>query len=194
MLRLHGMVRSRAMRTLWLLEELEVEFEWREVGPRSPEAYALNPKGTIPILETDEGVILDSLAQMHFLADREGRFTHPAGSLARGTQDAMSFTVLEMLDAPLWAMALHGFGLPEDKRVPEVKDASRWLVGHNSTRVADLMDGPYAVGEVPTVADIVLAHCTGWARGLKIEVDERLRDHARMMRDRPAFQRAAARG
>lgn len=187
------MVRSRAMRVLWLLEELELPYEWRAVGPRSPEAFALNPKGTIPILETDEGVILDSVAQMHFLADREGRFTHPPGTLARGTQDAMTFTVLEMLDAPLWAMALHGFGLPEERRVPEVKDAARWLVGQNATRVADLMDGPYVVGDAPTVADILLAHCTGWARGLKIEVDDRLRDHARMMRERPAFGRAAAR-
>lgn len=194
MIRLHGMVRSRAMRVLWLLEELGLDYEWREVAPRSAEAFALNPKGTIPILETQEGTILDSLAQMHFLADREGRFTHPPGSLRRGTQDAMSFTVLEMLDAPLWAMALHGFGLPEDRRVPEVKDSARWLVERNSARVADLMDGPYAVGEAPTVADILLAHCTGWARGLKIEVDGRLREHARMMRDRPAFRRAAARG
>ena len=192
MLRLHGRVRSRAMRTLWLLEELGLAYDYVSVMPRSPEAAALSPLAKIPILETEDGVILDSMAQMHFLADREGRFTHPAGTVARARQDAFSFAVLEMLDAPLWALAQHSFGLPEDRRVPEAKDTLKWQVTQQSGQIADMMAGEFAVGDDATVADILLAHCAGWARGIKLDLAPPVLDHMRRMRDRPAFARAAA--
>ncbi|MEM9797246.1 MAG: glutathione S-transferase family protein [Pseudomonadota bacterium] len=192
MYRLHGRVRSRAMRVLWLLEELALDYEYVSVMPRTPEAGALNPLAKIPILETDEGVVLDSVAQMHFLADRHGAFTHPAGSVARARQDAFSFAVLEMLDAPLWAIAQHSFGLPEDRRVAAAKDTFKWQVTEHSAKIEGLMGGDYAVGDAPTVADILLAHCAGWARGLKLDLAPGVLDHMRRMRERPAFARATA--
>jgi glutathione S-transferase len=192
MYRLLGRVRSRAQRTLWLLEELGVGYEYVSTNPRSPEAFALNPLGKVPILETPEGVILDSLAQMHYLADKHGGFTHPAGSFERARQDAFSFAVLEMMDANLWAMALHGFGLPEEMRLESYGDTGRQMVTHFSTSIAGLMEGEYAVGDSPTVADILLAHSSAWARGLKIELDPKIHDHMRRMRARPAMERVMA--
>lgn len=192
MYRLLGRVRSRAQRTLWLLEELDVAYEFVSTNPRSPEAFELNALGKVPILEAPEGVIIDSLAQMHFLADKHGGFTHPAGSIERARQDAFSFAVLEMMDANLWAMALHGFGLPEDMRATGYGDTARQMVHHFSDKIGGLMEGTYAVGDTPTVADILLAHCSAWARGVKIELAPKLLDHMHMMRDRPAFERTMA--
>jgi len=180
------------MRPLWLLEELEVPYDYVSVAPRSPEALALNPLGKVPILETDDGIVLDSLAQMHFLADTHGGFTHEAGTIGRARQDAFSFAVLEMMDANLWTLALHSFGLPEEMRVAAVKPAAREMVTMFSGRIADLMEGEYATGDAPTVPDILLAHCAAWARGLKIDLDERVLEHMRRMRARPAFERASA--
>jgi glutathione S-transferase len=52
-------------------------------------------------------------------------------------------------------------------------------------------DGPYLMGETMTIADILLAHCGGWAINVKFPITEpRLREHIAMMRDRPAFHRA----
>ncbi|KIT16723.1 glutathione S-transferase family protein [Jannaschia aquimarina] len=194
MLRLHGRVRSRTMRPLWLLEELSADYEYVSVMPRSPEAGAMSPLAKIPILEVDGEVILDSVAQMTFLADRHGAFTHPAGTVARARQDAFSNAVLEMLDAPLWAYAQHSFGLPEEYRVEGVKPTLTWQMETYSAKIADLMDGDFAVGEAPTIADILLAHCAGWARGLKMDLAPPVLEHMRRMRARPAFERALARG
>ena len=41
---------SRVSRVLWMLEELGEPYEFVEIGRRSPEAYALNPSGKVPIL------------------------------------------------------------------------------------------------------------------------------------------------
>ena len=74
MYRLHGQVATRALRTLWTLEEVGAPYAFVPADPRSEAAFALNPLGKIPVLETPEGVILDSVAQMQHLADR-----HAAG-------------------------------------------------------------------------------------------------------------------
>ena len=192
MYRLHGRVRSRALRPLWLLEELGAPYEFVSVMPRSPEAGALSPLAKIPILEVGGETILDSVAQMTFLADRHEAFAHAPGTLDRARQDAFANAVLEMLDAPLWAYAQHSFGLPQEHRVDAVKPTVKWQVATYSAQIADLMEGEFAIGGTPTTADILLAHCAGWARGLKMDLDERVLEHMRRMRDRPAFARAMA--
>ena len=192
---LHGTVKSRAMRPLWLLEELGVEYELVPTAPRSPEARALTPLGKIPVLETPEGVIFDSVAMMTWLADRHGAFTHPAGSLRRARQDALTNTILETFDALLWAYAKHSFVLPEERRVPEVKESLRWQWGENAAAMEGLLgDGPFLTGEAPVVPDILLAHCCGWGANLGLDLPGGLRAHMTAMRARPAFRRAQARG
>lgn len=192
---LYGTPKSRAMRPLWLLEELELPYTLVPADPRSAEALAVSPQGKVPILETPEGILLDSVAQMNFLADRHGGFTHPAGTLARGRQDALTNTILETFDAVLWAYGKHSFILPEDQRVEAVKPSLRWQFTRYSQVMGELLgDGPYLMGAAPTVPDILLAHCCGWALSRKFDVDETVRKHMNTMRARPAFRRAMAHG
>jgi glutathione S-transferase len=192
MYRLHGTVKSRAMRPLWLLEELGAPYELIEAEPRSDAARAVSPTGKIPALEHEGAVLGDSVAIMHFLADRHGAFAHAPGSHARARQDAVTMAALELLDAPLWAYAQHSFVLPEARRVAEVKATLRWQVGLAMASLGEMLDGEYAAGGEPTVADILLAHCCGWAAGLKMGPEGPLREHMTRMRARPAFRRALA--
>jgi glutathione S-transferase len=198
MYRLYGTVKSRAMRPLWLLEELGAPYELVEAPPRSEAARAVNPTGKIPALglpEAEGGAVLtDSVAIMHFLADRHGGFAHPPGTPARARQDAVTMATLELLDAPLWAYAQHSFALPEARRVGAVKDTLRWQIGLGMATLGEMLEGEFAVGETPTLADILLAHCCGWAAGLKMSPEGPLRAHMTRMRARPAFRRALAAG
>ncbi|WP_371155617.1 glutathione S-transferase family protein [Jannaschia sp. 2305UL9-9] len=193
MYKLYGQVKSRAMRPLWLLEELEASFEWITTAPRSPEAFAVSALGKVPVLVTPEGPVFDSVAQMTLLADRAGRFTHPAGSYARGVQDGLTNSINEMLDAVLWDYAKHSFILPEAQRVAAVKDSLRWQWDRNAAAIADLLgDGPYLTGADPVIPDFLLSHCCGWAAGLRFDLPDGLRAHMTLMRSRPAFRRAVA--
>ena len=194
MYKLYGTVKSRAMRPLWLLEELGVAFDFVPTTPRSPEALALSPLGKIPVLETPEGTVFDSVAIMTWLADRHRAFTHEAGSFRRAQQDALTNTINETLDAVLWAYAKHSFVLPEERRVPEVKESLRWQFGRNAGALSGLLtDKPFLTGDEPVVPDILLAHCCGWAAGQSLDLSGALRAHMTAMRARPAFRRAVAR-
>ncbi len=193
MYELYGTVKSRALRPLWLLEELGVDYVLVPTAPRSPEALALSPSGKIPMLRTPEGMIADSVAMMTFLADRHGAFTHPAGSYARAGQDAATHAILETFDAILWAMAKHAFVLPEADRVPEVKPSlARQFARHAEAMAETLGEADHLAGDAPTIPDILLAHCCGWAKSLDLPLPDPLRRHMTAMRARPAFRRAIA--
>jgi glutathione S-transferase len=192
-----GGAHSRAMRVLWMLEELELEYSVVTASPRSEEVRSVNPTGKIPVLVVDGVTIPDSVAIMTYLADSHARLTAASGTVRRALQDAFVNAVIDEFDAVLWAAARHSFVLPEEHRVPEIKTSLRWEFIRNQDAIADRMapDGPFVAGAEMTLADILLSHCVGWARNAKFEVtNERLLAHNAMMRDRPAFRRALKAG
>lgn len=192
-----GGARSRAMRVFWMLEELGLEYSVVAAAPRSEEVRALNPTGKIPVLVEDGVAIPDSVAIMTYLADKHGALTAKAGTIGRAMQDAFVQAVNDEIDAVLWTAARHTFILPEEQRVAGVKDSLRWEFARNQDVIAARMhaDGPFVMGAEVSIADILLAHCVGWAGSAKFEVtNARLLEHNEMMRDRPAFKRALAAG
>ena len=118
-----GKVNTRTFRVLWTLEELGQPYERLDAGPRSDDALAHNPLGKIPALKDGDAVLTDSVAIMTYLADKHGSLTAPAGTVARAHQDAMTLWLIDEFDAVLWAAAKHSFVLPEDQRVPQVKES-----------------------------------------------------------------------
>lgn len=191
-----GSAATRAGRALWMLEELEASYEHMGVKPHAEAVLAHYPRGKVPVLLVDGEPITDSTAILTYLADSHGRFTAPAGTMARARQDMMLHCVLDELDAVLWTAARHSFILPEDKRVPEVKDSLRWELARNQASLARrLGDQPFLMGDEFTVADIVLAHCLLWAKTAKFGISEpALEAYFARMIERPAFGRAMAKG
>ncbi len=184
---------SRALRVLWLLEELGLDYNHLPVAPHSPEALALNPSGKIPALRDGDAVLTDSVAIMTFLADRHGQFTHAPGSHERAAQDALMHRVLDEADAILWTAARHSFVLPEEHRVAAIKTSLKWEYERNINGLEAVFEGPFLQGETMTIADILLAHCLMWAGNAGFAAPPaRLEAYLAMMKARPAFQRTAA--
>ena len=193
MYKLIGSRPTRAFRALWMLEELGVPYEHIAAAPRSDEVRAVSPSGKVPVLVDGDAVIPDSMAILTYLADKHGAFTYPAGTPERATQDAWTFRVLDEVDSLLWTAARHSFILPEDQRVPEIKDSLKAEFGRNLDRIADEVTSECLVGDSPTVPDFLLAHCLGWARSAKFpDAPEVLVNYLRHLKARPAFQRAAS--
>jgi glutathione S-transferase len=190
-----GQSKTRAARVLWMLEELGLAYEHHPVLPRSDEVLAHNPSGKVPVLVVDGQALTDSAAICQFLADRHGRLTFAAGTIERARQDGFTHQVLDDFDAILWTAARHSFILPSEQRVPEIKPSLKWEFTRNQAAlVARMGPGPFVMGEVMTVPDILLAHCLYWARGAKFEITEpRLLEFADRLLSRPAFARAIAR-
>ncbi len=193
MYELYGHAQSRAFRVLWMLEELGVPYRHHPEKPRSETVVKMNPTGKIPYLVVDGQTIADSTAILQFLADRHGAFTAAAGTLERARQDAMTHRVLDEIDAVLWTAARHSFILPEDRRVPEVKDSLKWEYARNLDRLIAGMEGPYLMGAEPSVPDIILAHCGGWAKSAKFPAENAdFSAYLKRMRAREAFRRLTA--
>jgi glutathione S-transferase len=189
-----GSVKSRTLRVLWMLEEIGAAYDHVPAAPRSDEVTRFNPAGKVPVLVADGVPITDSVAIMTFLGDRHGRLTHKPGTIGRARQDSLTQAIVDEFDAVLWMAAKHSFALPEAHRMPAVKDSLRWEFERSQDRFVPRMaeDGPFLMGDEMTIPDILLAHCMGWAVAAKFPVTEPFREHARRLRDRPAFARASA--
>lgn len=189
-----GTARSRALRVLWMLEELGEPYRHIPAQPRSDGVVSVNPAGKVPVLICDGTPISDSTAIIQFLADRHGRFTHPAGSIARARQDSLTQFLLDEFDAALWMAARHSFVLPPELRQAAVKESLRWEFARSQTSlVARMGEGPFLMGAGMTVPDFILTHCGIWAASARFPITEpRLAAYLERMRARPALRRAQA--
>lgn len=188
-----GSPMSRTFRVIWALEEMGLPYELNPASPQSPEVLALNASGKVPVLQEDGETLTDSTAIITYLADKHGKLTAPAGTLARARQDAMTQLCLDELDAVLWTAARHSFALPKEQRVPEIKPSLKWEFSRNLARIEQKIQGPFVMGDAFTIADIVLTHCLNWASGAKFPIESQVAlDYAKAMRARPAHLRVAA--
>ncbi|MCT4559208.1 MAG: glutathione S-transferase family protein [Pelagimonas sp.] len=190
---LYGKTNTRAFRVVWMLAELGLDYEHVQEGPHGASIREISPLGKIPVLKDGDAVIPDSGAILTYLADKHGRFTAPAGTPERGQQDAMTFRILDELDAVVWTAARHSFVLPEEERVKAVKATCAAEFTRNIARICDEMKGDYLMGDELTVPDILLVHCSSWARMAKFpEMPENFKPYFKRIKERPGFQAAAA--
>ena len=164
---------------------------------RSPAYLAINPKGRVPTLVTEHGVLTEVPALLAYVAQRfaEARLA-PA--------DAFGFARMQELNSYL-ASTVHVAHAhrPRASRwadEPEAQAAMQRKVPANMTECFDLIerrylgDGPWALGAQYTVADGYLFTVAGWLRsdGVDIARFPKVHAHFQRMTARPAVIAAAA--
>ncbi|QDZ00147.1 glutathione S-transferase family protein [Nitratireductor mangrovi] len=188
---------SRVSRVLWMLEELGEPYEFSEVKIRSPEAYALNPSGKVPMLIDGDLVITDSAAICCYLAEKhadKGMGPEP-GLAGRAEMDSWMFFIQSELEAPLWNKLRHRFLLPEKLRV-DVGPATAFDFGNEIKALDRRLDGRnYALGDRFSAVDVMLGDIGSWARGGKFAVEsDRVNAYFDRVLARPARARSQANG
>jgi len=201
--KLYGSRNSRSTRVAWVLEELGVPWEWvplnfRRGDNRTPAFRAMNPSGKVPVLVHGDLVLTESAAIARYLCARhpEAGLLPPQGTVQAAKVDQWLFFVTTELEQPLWLKAKHTFALPEKLRVPEVR-ATADAEFARAAQQADVFfgEGPFAVGERFTVADVFLAHTCLWSTVAKLwdQLSPSLQSYAQRQLDRPARLRAMER-
>jgi len=160
MLRIHGSVRSRASRVLWMAGELGLTYEHidllpRSLGVRTPAYLALNPNARVPTIEDDGLVLSESMAINLYLAKKHASPLYPSNPAHEALTWQWSLWETDRLDRQIVNYANHTTALPEAQRVAAIADAawqeivpaldvleialsgSAWLVGPDFS-VADL--------------------------------------------------------
>src|SRR5262245_48523587 len=113
MMKLYGAPPTRALRVIWLLNELGLKYEMIPVnilkGENKQEAFrAINPVGKVPVLVDGTVVLTESAAIQLYLADKNPQAGFiPESVEERGQMYRWIFFLVTEIEQPLWRIARH---------------------------------------------------------------------------------------
>jgi glutathione S-transferase len=122
-LKIYGVARSRAFRTLWMAEELGIPYEHVKVdfadgGTRRPDYLAINPNGHVPAIDDNGFRLWESMAINLYLAKKYG--SGAGGLYPQSLEDEArawqwSFWGMTEVERSALTVLLNRIG-PEDRR------------------------------------------------------------------------------
>ncbi len=176
MIRLYGVPMSRAMRSIWMLEELGLPYEnipthFANGDCQKPEYLKLNPNGHIPTLDDEGTVVWESMAINLHLAMQYGKGLWPAPTSDQAHALQWSFWVMTEVETPLLAAMMNRAFLPPDQRKPELADeGEKKLAKPLGVLDAHLANRKHLLGDAFTVADVNVASVLAWAPFAKVDL------------------------
>jgi len=164
---------------------------------RGPEYLAINPKGRVPAMVTDRGILTETPAMLAYIAQ-----SFPEARLAP-VDDPFAFAQVQAFNSYLCstvhvahAHRMRGQRWADDpaaiaamqRKVPQSVGACFELIER------DMLKGPWVMGEAYTICDPYLFTLAGWLEGDGVDLTKlpRVMDHHRRMSERPAVRRAVA--
>jgi glutathione S-transferase len=201
MIRLFYSLGSCSLASHIALEEAGAEYEAVRIDVRqkanlTPEYLALNPKGRVPALATDQGVLTENLAILAWIAQ-----VFPAAKLAPtdpwGFAQAQAFN--SYLCATVHVAHAHkhrGYRWADEptsfadmtRKVPETETACFQLIED------EMFKGPYVLGDAFSICDAYLFTLADWLEGDGVDPKQfpRVHEHRERIRARPAVTRVLA--
>ncbi len=198
-LKIYGIPRSRAFRTLWMAKELGLDYENVPIDmgkgdTRSPDYLRVNPNGHIPAIEDDGFVLWESMAINLYLAKKYSPAAlYPARLEDEARAWQWSFWGMTEVERPVLTAMFNRALLPEDKRDAALADESeRQLAAPLRVLDGTLANSPYLLGEHFTVADLNVASILSWARPARIDMSgvPKVADWLKRCAERPAARAA----
>ncbi len=162
MRKLYGISGSRALRSIWAMEEVGIEYEHIPTSfagdSKKPEYLAVNPNGRIPALVDDDLVLFESMAINLYLANKYGGALYPdnEADVARANQwSVWGISEIEPLQMQLVVQKIF---TPEEKRDAKIiAGAEKGLERPLKVLDSVLADRPYLLGDEFTIADLNVA-------------------------------------
>ena len=171
--------------------------DFRTGEQRSPAYLAVNPKGRVPALVTDRGVITETPAILAYIAQ-----THPHANLAP-LNDPFQFAQLQAFNSYLCATVhvahahrMRGTRWADDdaaiasmkKKVPQNMTDCFSLIEN------EMFTGPFVFGRSYTISDIYLYTLSTWLEGdgVDIRLFPKIADFQNRLNDDPAIMRVLA--
>jgi glutathione S-transferase len=197
-LKIYGVARSRAFRTLWMAGELGLPYEHVKINftgdTRRPDYLAINPNGHVPAIDDDGFRLWESMAINLYLAKKYGG--GPSGLYPQALEDEArawqwSFWGMTEVERPALTVLLNRVG-PEDKRDAAADEAERALAAPLKVLDAAVTATPYLLGDRFTVADLNVASILAWARQARADLTAfpKAESWLKACHDRPAAQTA----
>lgn len=173
-----------------------VRLDFSKADQRKPEYLKVNPKGRVPALVTERGIITETPAILAWIAQ-----THPQAKLAPA--DAFEFAQAQAFNSYLCATVHPAHAhRPRASRWsddPAAQETMKAKVPHNMSECFtlienDFLKGPWVMGAAYSVCDPYLYTISGWlaADGVDIAKFPKVHDHYKRMEQRPAVKAVMA--
>jgi glutathione S-transferase len=184
------------------LEEVAADYDLARIDidandHRKPEYLAINPKGRVPTLLTERGILTETPAILVFIAQ-----SFPQARLAP-VEDPFAFARIQEFNSYLCATAhvahahrMRGARWVDDasaiaamqRKVPQNVSECFGLIERNMLR------GPWVMGDSYTICDAYLFTLAQWleADGVDLSALPKVTEHRRLVSQRPATMRAIA--
>ena len=172
------------------------QVDFKNSQQTTPEYLRINPKGRVPALVTDRGVLTETPAILAYIAQ-----SYPAAKLM--PEDAFAFAQAQSFNSYLcstvhvnhahkgrgarWATEQSSFD-DMKRKVPDSMSAAFALIER------DMIKGPWVMGEQYTACDGYLFTLTGWAEADAVDMAKlpKVVAHRQRMSERPAVQKVLA--
>ena len=199
MLTLHFAPNSRAGRIVWLLEELELEYNINKMAfnpkdLKSDEHRARHPLGRVPVLDDGDVRIYESGAIVEYVIER-----HKNGGLKPEVSDPLYPEYLQwfhycegMVMPPVNTIVVQTLLLPPDRRDETALGQAQRLLSKALEPVDESLAGrDYLIGAF-SAADVMLGHACFMSNRLGCVSDEmaNLKGYVERISERPAFKTA----
>lgn len=200
MIVVHHLNNSKSQRILWLLEELELNYEIKHYkrmpsGMAPPEMQKAHPLGKAPIVEVDGAVMAESGAVVQYILERQGGgrlMPEPASpeyprflELLHYAEGSISPPIIMVLLSNLMKVDNPTFNGMTNNMVRTHLDFVESALGATD----------YFVGDKFSAADIQITFILQMASGQGLlDSRSRLRDYLARMEERPAYKRAIEKG
>ncbi|HJP08184.1 MAG TPA: glutathione S-transferase [Arenicellales bacterium] len=200
MLKIFAAPKSIALASVILLEEIEADYEitmldFSRNEQRDTAYQAINPKGRVPALATEDGILTETPAILLYLAQRFG-----ADSLT-GAHSPFVFAQIQEFNSYLastvhvaHAHRLRGSRWTDD---PQALEALKTKVPESMAQVVRLIEdeflqGPWVMGEAYTICDPYLFTICSWLEDDGVDTTRlpRILAHRQQILQRPATQAA----
>jgi glutathione S-transferase len=170
MLQLYGNPASRAMRCLWMLEEIGEPYQLLEKSTRvddlqTADYLRLNPNARIPTLVDGDVVIWESMAINLYLAQKYQGPMHCSAPEVLGIAAQWSFWAVLEMEELLLDLLIHRALLPEFTRDPSHAERAELLLQKPlGVLNAALAGREFLSGGSFTVADLNVASILVWGK------------------------------
>ncbi|MBM3535234.1 MAG: glutathione S-transferase family protein [Alphaproteobacteria bacterium] len=161
-LKIYGIARSRAFRTLWAAQEAGVAYEHIQTSfnedSKRPEFLRINPMGQVPAIEDDGFALSESMALNLYIAKKYGKGLYPSDLKDEAKTWQWSFFAATSLERSMGLFVANRYTLAPEKRNEAVAQENLEAVKRPlSVLDAQLGKAPYLLGQAFTVADLNVA-------------------------------------
>lgn len=196
---LYGISGSRALRSLWAIEETGIDYDhvptnFREDSKRQ-EFLAINPNGRIPALVDGDLRLFESMAINLYLAKRYGGSLYPEAPADEARTWQWSVWAISEVEPLQMQIVIQKLFTPKDRRDAGIIDrAAKGLERPLVVLDAGLAEREHLLGGDFTIADLNVAGVMHLLRAIEFDLSAYANMDRWLQRchSRPAFERARA--